>query len=58
MPTWTTERLEKVGFVPITVGFQGISDLAIAQNQRDNTTPHRFAESVITLGRICNALSY
>ena len=48
--TWTTERLEKGWLVPIAVGFQGISDLAIAQNQRDSTTPHRFAESVITLG--------
>ncbi len=48
--TWTTERLEKGWLVPIAVGFQGISDLAIAQNQRDRTTPHRFAESVITLG--------
>lgn len=48
--TWTTERLEKGWLVPIAVGFQGISDLAIAKNQRDSTTPHRFAESVITLG--------
>ena len=48
--TWTTERLEKGWLVPIAVGFQGISDLAIAQNQRDSTIPHRFAESVITLG--------
>ena len=48
--TWTTQRLEKGWLVPIAVGFQGISDLAIAQNQRDSTTPHRFAESVLTLG--------
>ncbi|MDO9178034.1 MAG: type I-F CRISPR-associated protein Csy2 [Agitococcus sp.] len=48
--TWTSQRLEKGWLVPIAVGFQGISDLAIAQNQRDSTTLHRFAESVITLG--------
>lgn len=48
--TWTTERREKGWLVPIAVGFQGISELAIAQNQRDSTTPHRFAESVLTLG--------
>lgn len=48
--TWTTQRLEKGWLVPIAVGFQGISDLAIAKNQRDSTTPHRFAESVLTLG--------
>lgn len=48
--TWTSERLAKGWLVPIAVGFQGISDLAIAKNQRDSTTPHRFAESVITLG--------
>lgn len=48
--TWTSQRLEKGWLVPIAVGFQGISDLAIAKNQRDSTTPHRFAESVLTLG--------
>ena len=39
--------------VPIAVGFQGIT--AVAQepvtNQRDESTPHRFAESVVTLGK-------
>lgn len=36
--------------VPIATGFQGISDLGHAKNQRDPETPHRFAESVVTLG--------
>ena len=36
--------------VPIATGFQGISDLGLAKNQRDDDTPHRFAEAVITLG--------
>jgi CRISPR-associated protein Csy2 len=34
----------------LAVGFQGISELGEAQNARDTTTPHRFAESVVTLG--------
>ncbi len=36
--------------MPIAVGFQGISELGQAANQRDLGTPHRFAESVVTLG--------
>ena len=37
-------------FVPIAIGYQGISELKIIKNQRDSTTPHKFAESIITLG--------
>ncbi len=36
--------------VPIAIGYQGISDLGQVNNTRDETTPHRFAESVVTLG--------
>jgi CRISPR-associated protein Csy2 len=36
--------------VPIATGFHGISELGEAKNQRDPETPHRFAESVVTLG--------
>lgn len=36
--------------VPIATGFHGISELGTANNQRDPETPHRFAESVVTLG--------
>lgn len=36
--------------VPIATGFHGISVLGEAKNQRDPETPHRFAESVVTLG--------
>lgn len=36
--------------VPIATGFHGISDLDNALNQRDPEVPHRFAESVVTLG--------
>lgn len=36
--------------VPIATGFHGISDLGNALNQRDPEFPHRFAESLVTLG--------
>ena len=47
---WTSSRLTKGWLVPIAVGFQGVSELGLAQHQRDADTPHRFAESVVTLG--------
>lgn len=47
---WTQKRATPGWIVPIAVGFQGISKLGFAKNQRDDTTPHRFAESVVTLG--------
>lgn len=36
--------------IPIATGFHGISELGQANNQRDPETPHRFAESLVTLG--------
>ncbi|MFC0351205.1 type I-F CRISPR-associated protein Csy2 [Undibacterium danionis] len=48
--SWTSKRRESGWLVPIAVGFQGISELGKAVNQRDTDTPHRFAESVVTLG--------
>jgi len=48
--TWSSQRRVPGWLVPIAVGFQGISELGIARNQRDRDTLHRFAESVITLG--------
>jgi len=36
--------------VPIATGFHAISKLEPAKNQRDQDIPHRFAESIITLG--------
>lgn len=47
---WTSKRKAQGWLVPIAVGFQGISELGQAKNQRDTNTPHRFAESVLTLG--------
>ncbi|MBP6366768.1 MAG: type I-F CRISPR-associated protein Csy2 [Nitrosomonas sp.] len=48
--TWTSTRKAAGWLVPIATGFQGISDLSKAKHQRDIGTPHRFAESVVTLG--------
>lgn len=54
--SWHSQRKagadgERPGWiVPIAVGFHGISPLGVAKNQRDAETPHRFAESVVTLG--------
>jgi len=47
---WKSKRKSSGWIVPIAVGFHGISELGVAYNQRDETTPHRFAESVVTLG--------
>ena len=48
--TWVSQRKMLGWLVPIAVGFQGISELGYARNQRDIYTQHRFAENVITLG--------
>ena len=53
--TWHSQRRHLNGkpigwIVPIATGFQGISELGEAKNQRDPDTPHRFAESIVTLG--------
>jgi CRISPR-associated protein Csy2 len=47
---WTGKRKIQGWIVPIATGFHGISELGIAENQRDADTPHRFAESLVTLG--------
>jgi CRISPR-associated protein Csy2 len=36
--------------VPIATGFQGLTSPTLALNQRDENTPHLFAESIVTLG--------
>lgn len=47
--TWNSARQQKGWLIPISTGFQGISELGKAQLQRDPQTPHRFAESIVTL---------
>lgn len=47
---WTSNRKGKGWIIPIATGFQGITELGTAENQRDPDTPHRFAESIVTLG--------
>lgn len=52
-PLWQTKRIYQGWLVPIAVGFQGISELTPPGKtlcQRDNVTPHRFAEPIVTLG--------
>lgn len=43
-------KKESGWIVPIAIGYQGISELGQLKNARDENTPHRFAESVVTLG--------
>nr|WP_272579310.1 type I-F CRISPR-associated protein Csy2 [Providencia sp. PROV265] len=47
---WRAQRKVAGWVVPIATGYQGVSPLAQAKNQRDLDVPHRFAESVVTLG--------
>ncbi|EPH6330243.1 type I-F CRISPR-associated protein Csy2 [Vibrio cholerae] len=52
---WHSQRKASGWIVPIATGFQGISPLGEAKNQRDPSVPHRFAESVVTLGEFVMA---
>ena len=47
---WSSRRKTAGWIVPIATGFQAISELGKAKNQRDADKPHCFAESVVTLG--------
>ena len=48
--SWSSKRLTAGWVVPIATGYHGITEPGQAKNQRDPDTPHRFAESVVTLG--------
>lgn len=43
-------RKVKGWMVPISTGYAALCDIGKAVNQRDEETPHRFAESIVTLG--------
>lgn len=43
-------KKEQGWIVPISIGYQGISELKNIKNQRDTKTPHKFAESIVSLG--------
>ena len=47
---WKGKKAEPGWIVPLATGFKGLSPLGRVRFQRDAETPHRFAESVITLG--------
>jgi CRISPR-associated protein Csy2 len=47
---WSSRRKTAGWIVPIATGFQAVSELGKAKNQRDSDKPHCFAESVVTLG--------
>lgn len=48
--SWSSRRKTPGWIVPIATGFHGITEVGKALNQRDEETPHRFAESIVTLG--------
>ncbi|GBL05197.1 type I-F CRISPR-associated protein Csy2 [Glaciecola sp. KUL10] len=52
---WTSNKLNKGWIVPISTGFHAVSDLGKAKNQRDERYPHRFVESIVTLGEFVMA---
>ena len=47
---WSTKKKEKGWFVPISVGYKGLTNPETVQNQRDEQYLHVFAENLITLG--------
>lgn len=49
---WSAHRTyaDQGWIVPIATGFHALTPAAIVEHQRDESTPHRFAESVVTLG--------
>lgn len=47
---WKSSREAAGWIVPIATGYQGISHEIVSSFQRDRTTRHRFAESIVTLG--------
>jgi len=55
---WLSSRKEKGWLVPLAVGYQGISDLGLILNRRDENTPHRFAESILSVAEFKMPIGY
>lgn len=49
---WQYQRKEAGWIIPIAVGFKALSPAGKVKNQRDPNIPHRFAESIVTLGEM------
>ncbi|AEC02368.1 type I-F CRISPR-associated protein Csy2 [Parasphaerochaeta coccoides] len=47
---WSQNRKGMGWIVPISVGYQAITGFVDSPGQRDTSVPHRFVESVVTLG--------
>lgn len=48
--SWQKSRANAGWLVPIATGFHALTEAGVAEQQRDSDTPHRFAESLVTLG--------
>lgn len=48
--TWSSQRYQPGYIVPIATGYQALTPVLPSNNARDRDTPHRLAESVLTLG--------
>jgi CRISPR-associated protein Csy2 len=48
--SWTSKRHQPGYIVPIATGYQALTPVIPSNNARDRESPHRLAESVLTLG--------
>jgi len=48
--SWSSTRKTSGWIVPVATGFHALTKAEPAKNQRDENIPHRFAESIVTLG--------
>ncbi|KAA1260531.1 CRISPR-associated protein Csy2 [Rubripirellula obstinata] len=53
--SWSSQRHRLGWVVPIATGFHAINPVGPAAQARDASTPHRFAESIVTLGEFVMA---
>jgi len=47
---WKADKISPGWLIPIACGYQGISPFTRSAFERDEETPHRFAESIVTMG--------